>query len=93
MQSAEDMWDSPHMQLCPGTSMLEYLVKKEGFERIHFYDQQRKLVAEKQDDGSIVYHTIEWAKIRYSNLDFTNTFKGHESFIDRWLNDPSRRGL
>jgi hypothetical protein len=79
-------------EICPRVPKALYYEKKALFEQQYFYFIEKNSIAEIQSDGSLRFFTLSHAEIYLKSWDFIHDgFMNRTSFLNLWLNDPTRR--
>lgn len=83
-------------EIVKGVSLKDYNEVKTEFERTHFYHIKTDQIGELDEKGEIFFMTKAHAK-NYLGTKYifkhSDKFGDHTSFINIWMNDPSRRSI
>jgi len=83
-------------EIVKGVSLKDYNEVKSEFERNHFYHIKTDQIGELDEKGEILFMTKVHAK-NYLGTKYlfkhSEKFGDHTSFINIWMNDPSRRSI
>jgi len=83
-------------EIVKGVSLKDYNEVKSEFERNHFYHIKTDQIGELDEKGEIFFMTKSHAK-NYLGTKYlfkhSDKFGDHTSFINIWMNDPTRRSI